>query len=173
MPKEYIAVYYMIARAVETILLAILVWKSIGALASSESSCPGKVTQFVWFILLSSLAKLAVLICCYRVPVLQRPVLIIVLALLLGLVGQLYILGACDQPLNDVTQLFVTLQYAIIGWEVPGLAAMLWIVSAEPAKPAVTRCATPRPSPEDEVRDELQDAFDGASPVVELDMDDL
>ena len=166
----------LVGRAAQVVALAVLVWMSIKALASSESGCPGKVVAFVAFILASSLAQLALFAWetarCHSPSesmYVRRTALSIALALLLGLVGQLYILGACDRPLHDVTQLFVALQYAIVGWDVPALAVMLWIVAAEPAAPALARVGTPRPSPESELRD----AFDGDSPVLTLDLGDV
>jgi len=132
--------------------------------------CPRKVTRFVRFVAFYCIAKLAMVL--YDTLMCERrseahfrnsTVLDILLALLMGLVGQLCILGACDQPLNDVAQLYVTLQYATAAWLVPCLLGMLWL--AGPAEPAPPRCNTPRPSPEEALRD----AFNGESPVLVLD----
>jgi len=169
--------WYTVGRAAEVALLGVVVWKSIAALEYSDTNvvCPHRVTSFVRFIAVYCIAKLAVVL--YDTVVCERrseayfrnrTALDILLALLTGLVGQLLILGACDQPLNDVAQLHVTLQYATAAWLAPCWLAMLWLADPAPGPapaPTAPKCRTPRPSA-DEV---LRDAFNGESPVLVLD----
>lgn len=164
--------WYTVGRVAEVVLLCAVVWKSFAALQYSDTNvvCPRKVTSFVWSIAMYCIAKLLVVaydtfVCERRSEAhfRNRTALDILLALLMGLVGQLYILGACDQPLNDVAQLYVTLQYATAAWLAPCWLAMLWL--ADPVASAPPRCCTPRPSPEEALRD----AFNGESPVLVMD----
>ena len=169
--------WYTVGRAIEVGLLCAVVWKSIVALEYSDTNvvCPGKVALFVRFIVIYCSTKLVVCACdavtCERrseAHFRNRTALDILLALLTGLVGQLCILGACDQPLNDVAQLYVTLQYATAAWLVPCLLGMLWLPDPAPG-PAPPRTAPERSTPRPSADEVLRDAFNGESPVLVLD----
>ena len=164
--------WYIVCRFVEAALLCVVAWQSVGALSNNDNYivCPRKVTGFVWVILLHCIAKLAA--CAYdtvqcsrssEVQYLRRTGGEVVLALLLGLLGQLYVLGACDQQKNNVAQLYVTLQFGTAACLAPSYLAMIWL--AQPVSVATPRCRTPRQGAEDA----LWDAFNGESPVLVLD----
>ena len=160
-------VYYLVGRAAMFGMTCYMVYESIRALFYNDVNvtCPAKVSEFVWFIFIYSIceiledAKETKERKTKPVEAFRNKIRFdAFVALLLGLVGQVYIVGACDQPLNDTVKIYVIMQCATVLWMAPCLVAIYVLEKADvPPNPA--RSTTPRPCGDNEIRD----AFDGVA----------
>jgi len=164
-------VYYAVGRISMFCADCYMVYESVRALFYSDTnvSCPDKVTEFVWFIFIWCTVKIiddAMEAKARKTKTVkdfhQKVVFDAVVALIVGLVGQLYIVGACDQPLNDTVKIYLILQWATVAWMVPCLVAIC-VLNKEDVHESPHR-TTPRPTLKACSDGELQRAFDGAFP---------
>lgn len=167
----WLMVFYVVGRVTVFAIEGYVVFRSIGALFYNNTNvtCPAKVSEYVWFIFIYCIAQLIETTNdaskretktekAFREKLLSDAFV----ALLLGLVGQLYILGACDQPLNDTVKIYLILQWATVAWMVPCLVAIC-VLNKEDVHESPHR-TTPRPTLKACSDGELQRAFDGAFP---------
>jgi len=164
-------VYYAVGRISMFCADCYMVYESVRALFYNDANvtCPAKVSEFVWFIFLYCIceilddAKQVKERKTNTVEAFRKKIWFdTFVALLLGLVGQLYIVGACDQPLNDTVKIYLILQWATVAWMVPCLVAIC-VLNKEDVHESPHR-TTPRPTLKACSDGELQRAFDGAFP---------